>query len=423
MSYGASSLKSKLFSFYSLTPLLHKVMSNFHNRQPLGDFIWRGNWRSTVLRIPQSAQSTISCRGLCSDVIYRPFYCSHVPITRFLKNIPSRNAIPRLSNLTESDFSSKWANAPFILTDQVPKWPISKTWNTDYLLQHFPGVKFRAESLDWTLEKYVTYMRNTQDESPLYLFDRSFVSNLKLSSNPGSSADFWTPYCFGEDFFSHLSTDRPDSTWLILGPGRSGSTLHVDPNGTSAWNAVLQGSKYWLMFPPPDQGHDYPPGVIVSKDASEITAPVSIPEYLLSFHEMARNVPGVKEGICRAGEMIYVPAGWFHLVWNLDEGLAVTGNFVHKSRLPDVLMFMSNKRDQVSGFADEIDDAYALFVERLKEKCPDAFKEALQELQSRQTKRELASKGTKRKWEEVKKVEDGGFSFGFRGDDDDFDDE
>ena len=65
------------------------------------------------------------------------------------------------------------------------------------------------------------------------------------------------PKYFDEDLFSVLGDEgRPDFRWLIMGPPRSGSTFHKDPNATSAWNAVITGSKKWIMYPP----HALPPG-------------------------------------------------------------------------------------------------------------------------------------------------------------------
>lgn len=48
------------------------------------------------------------------------------------------------------------------------------------------------------------------------------------------------PRVFSEDLFSLLSDRRPDYRWLIVGGQRSGSSFHVDPNGTSAWNAPVR---------------------------------------------------------------------------------------------------------------------------------------------------------------------------------------
>lgn len=59
------------------------------------------------------------------------------------------------------------------------------------------------------------------------------------------------------------------------------------------------------MFPP----GSLPPGVYESEDHSEVTSPLSIAEWLVSFHREARKARGCREGICRAGEILYVPSG------------------------------------------------------------------------------------------------------------------
>ena len=35
---------------------------------------------------------------------------------------------------------------------------------------------------------------------------------------------------------------------LLIGPERSGSTVHIDPMMTCAWNASLVGRKRWVIF-------------------------------------------------------------------------------------------------------------------------------------------------------------------------------
>ncbi|KXJ95583.1 hypothetical protein Micbo1qcDRAFT_27425 [Microdochium bolleyi] len=416
--FDADSLRSVastcrfLFGFGQLDDLW-KTLYLEANENSSSQPTWRGSWRSTLLRLDPSHLAQVNCGNVFSDVLHRPFACSHINLGKHIRDIPPENRITRLDDLDCDEFSSSWSNKPFVLTKSIRSWPVLEAWSIVELRRKYSGTSFRAEAVDWPMSVYADYMTDSKDESPLYLFDKTFAEKMQVQVGKGPEGLYWAPDCFGYDFFALLGQERPAHRWLIVGPERSGSTFHKDPNATSAWNAVVEGSKYWIMFPPSAQV----PGVFVSEDSSEVTSPLSIAEWLLEFHAEAREQPGCVEGICGQGEILHVPSGWWHLVVNLEPGIALTQNFVPRSHLADVLSFLRDKPDQVSGFKKEIDDPYELFVGRLRENYPDLLEDAMKELERR-------SHNKKRKWEEATKPADdgagasGGFSFGFGGDSD-----
>lgn len=372
-------------------------------------FEWRGSWRSSMRRLPSARLAKVDCRYLFSDSLHRPFLCSQISLSPYVSGIPAKNQIPRMEDLSSSSFNESWADKPFILTAPVKRWDVFKQWtSTEELVTRYGDVAFRAEAVDWPLKTYVEYMNHTNDESPLYLFDRAFAEKMDLQV--GSAGAYEPPQAFQEDLFTLLRDQRPDHRWLIIGPERSGSTFHKDPNATSAWNAIIRGSKYWIMFP----SSILPPGVYMSEDQSEVTSPLSIAEWLLSFHCEARRMPGCLEGICHEGEVLHVPSGWWHLVVNLDPAIAITQNFVPRSHVRATVHFLKHKANQISGFKDDVIDPHTLFMERLRETYPDLAASV----------DDIGAK--KRKWEEVvcdpadTDERRQGFSFGF---DDDIDEE
>lgn len=327
---------------------------------------WRGSWRLSVLGIPSKYLADLQLPGnlLCSDVLYRPFQCSQVEYDKLfhdliedeegyknaclksiehLETLPDmpNGHIPRLSetNLSQSEFDSRWNKEPFILVNSdESRWP---RWDLSSLLKRFSDVKFRQEAVQWPLSLYSEYLAQNCDESPLYLFDCGSEAMKTLRK------EYKVPDLFQQDLFKLFQDCRPDHAWLIIGSKRSGSTFHKDPNYTSAWNAALSGRKLWVMFPPGVT----PPGVSTDLEESEVTSPVGIAEWVLSgFYNEATGVPEAQIGITFPGECMYVPSGWWHMVINLDDSVALTQNFVPEVKLANALHFLKNKRTQLSGF-------------------------------------------------------------------------
>lgn len=104
-----------------------------------------------------------------------------------------------------------------------------------------------------TLRDYAAYTQVQHDEEPLYIFDPTYGETA-----PPLLRDYSVPPLFGDDFLELLEGElKPPFRWLVLGPPRSGAAWHVDPNLTSAWNALVRGKKRWALYPP----GRVPPGV------------------------------------------------------------------------------------------------------------------------------------------------------------------
>jgi len=378
------------------------------------------------------SHTPLAIPGIYSDEYYRTHRCRSfaIPDAWLDPNVTAmEDSLPSVSidDITPESFMKDFEanNKPVIIKSAAKFTRALHQWkDPTYLQRHnSKGKSFRTTSgaaplpAQFTLEAYQAYSEfEYLEESPLYLFDRTALDNPQWHDDyfPEfyEKCPWWDPSAqYGHDLFQHLgAAERPDHTWLIMGPKRSGSVFHIDPNATHAWNACIQGRKRWIFYPPGCA----PPGVFPSDDGDEVIVPLSVGEWLLQYWpehlercKVANNNNNNNdqqqqplECTLYPGDVIFVPHGWWHMVINLDDtNCAITHNYVSPSNLGNVLKFLVDKQDQISGCRDR--------TESIKpEHLYDALVQVLSKVEPKVLQRAQEQKGwTCQAWKDEKDKE------------------
>ncbi|KAL7479810.1 hypothetical protein ACHAW6_005530 [Cyclotella cf. meneghiniana] len=228
------------------------------------------------------------------------------------------------------------------------EWPAIHNWSLSALYNN-PQLRSRSfkvgedddgYSIKMKLRHFIRYLESNQDDSPLYVFDATFDEDRYAKR---LLLDYTVPKFFDEDLFRLVGERRrPPYRWFLVGPQRSGTTVHIDPLGTSAWNTLIHGIKRWVLFPP----H-------VSKSVVKGYREILKGEDDEAIHYFTTILPRVKRraasvaeaalaGAGRlgefenfecyeftqyAGETVFIPHGWWHAVLNVTHTVGITQNY------------------------------------------------------------------------------------------------
>mmetsp|Transcript_21476 Transcript_21476/g.21115 ORF Transcript_21476/g.21115 Transcript_21476/m.21115 type:complete len:282 (+) Transcript_21476:289-1134(+) len=214
------------------------------------------------------------------------------------------------------------------------------------------------------LKYFIEYMLYNKDDSPLYLFQSSIESRKKIKE---IVRDYKVPKYFQDDYFKILGVDqRPPYRWLLIGPRRSGTTIHCDPLSTSAWNTSIQGHKKWILFPP-----SFSKEVAKGKKYKEKGADDEAVHYFKYIYPQIlknENIEKRYEFVQRPGETVFVPGRWWHCVLNLDETIAITQNYTNRGNFERVWRDTRKARKKMA----------VKWIRKMKQNDYDLYKRAIE---------------------------------------------
>lgn len=130
--------------------------------------------------------------------------------------------------------------------------------------------------------------------------------------------------------------------------------FHADVFSSFSWSTNITGTKKWIFFPPNEE----------NKLRDRLgNLPFDIHEEKYK-HLMEEESIRSFEVIQRAGQTVFVPSGWHHQVWNLEDTISINHNWFNGCNIHCIWKAMYEKFNEVLREIDDCKD-----MENFDEHC------------------------------------------------------
>ncbi|KAL1491713.1 hypothetical protein ABEB36_012270 [Hypothenemus hampei] len=223
----------------------------------------------------------------------------------FFENFMSKNRPCLIRNI-----SNNW--------ESTAKWVINGKPNVAYLREQYDHTQVTIYNCseryynsqkcqEGTLEQYLKLWEK-DNETVYYLKDW----HLKLQCKNDNFYE--VPIYFASDWLNEyfIQCRNDDYRFVYMGKQGSWTPLHTDVFNSFSWSVNICGQKKWIFFPPSEEKY-------LKDELNNIPYDIKDTSYSRGYLEAIQN----------SGEAIFVPSGWYHQVWNLEDTISINHNWIN----------------------------------------------------------------------------------------------
>ncbi|XP_053739117.1 2-oxoglutarate and iron-dependent oxygenase JMJD4 isoform X2 [Synchiropus splendidus] len=158
-----------------------------------------------------------------------------------------------------------------------------------------------------------------------------------------------TPDFFSSDWLNEYwdALEVDDYRFVYMGPKGSWTPFHADVFRSYSWSANICGRKKWLLYPPGQEDflRDTHGNLAYDVTSAELRDKSLFPR----SDEACQPLEIIQE----AGEIIFVPSGWHHQVYNLEDTISINHNWLNGCNVDIMWQFL---QDELSSVQKEIEE-------------------------------------------------------------------
>ncbi|XP_018426430.1 PREDICTED: jmjC domain-containing protein 4 [Nanorana parkeri] len=261
--------------------------------------------------------------------------------------------------LFSSKFTESWGSRrSWVSADNEPNW--------NHLLRNFGDAAVPVANCDVKeynanpkeqvpLREYIEYWRECRENASPSPRGCLYMKDWHMQREYPDHDVYETPEYFSSDWLNEYwdAVAVDDYRFVYMGPAGSWTPFHADVFRSYSWSANICGRKKWLLFPPGQEEHLRDCHGNLPYDVT--SAALQDPDLYPDCQKCCPPIEVTQE----AGEIIFVPSGWHHQVYNVIDTISINHNWVNGCNVAVMWQFLQREltavQQEIAEWKDTMD--------------------------------------------------------------------